>query len=75
MYHDPQTSPDRISKRLRCLATDGAALYDRAERGEPMGERDLALAIDLIQQYVDVLSDMEDMEFEIYEVAAVEVML
>ena len=64
MYHVPHIS-NRTSDRLHRLATDGAALYERAARGEPMGPRELAQAIELNQQYVDVLQEMEDSLFEI----------
>ena len=75
MYHDPQVSRDQLSKCLRQLATKGADLYRRAEAGEPMGARELALAIEYNQQYVDILAELEDMDIEILEGAAVEVML
>jgi hypothetical protein len=63
MYHVPHIS-DRISNKLHRLATNGAALYEAAARGEPMGPRELAQAIELNQQYVDVLAEMEDAPFE-----------
>jgi hypothetical protein len=63
MYHAPHIS-DHISTKLHRLATDGAALYEAAARGEPMGPRELAQAIELNQQYVDVLAEMEDAPFE-----------
>lgn len=34
-------------------------LYDRAERGEPMSERELAQVIELNQRYVEILKDLE----------------
>jgi hypothetical protein len=40
-------------------------LYRRAERGEPMGPRELAQAIELNQQYCDVLAELEDMPLDI----------
>jgi hypothetical protein len=40
-----------------------------------MGPRELAETIELNQQYYDLLCEMEDMEIEIYESAAIEVML
>jgi hypothetical protein len=75
MFHDPQTSRAQISKRLQQLATEGGALYERAERGEPMGPRELARAIELNQQYVELLEELETMDFGICESASVEVIL
>jgi hypothetical protein len=60
MYHDPHTSRDQLLNRLQRLATNGAALYDRALT-EPMTARDLAQAIEYNQQYVDILAELEDM--------------
>lgn len=44
----------------RPLAARAAALYERAEAGEPMTERDVALAAEYLQQYVDLLDEMLD---------------
>jgi len=61
--------------RLLQVATDGAALYERAARGEPMGPRELAQAIELSQQYVDILAEMEDGDLYLYESEAIRKML
>lgn len=45
--------------RLQAIAAAGAELYDRAERGEPMGPHELSQAFELTQQYIDVLKEME----------------
>ena len=51
-----------------------AALYQRALANDPpMTARDLALAIELNQQYVDILSEMEDMPMSTDESVTVEV--
>lgn len=64
MYLAPTVSRDQISKQLHNLATEGAQLYERAQK-EPMGPRDLAKAIDLNQRYVEVLAELEEAELEI----------
>jgi hypothetical protein len=69
MYNALQTSPDRTLDRLQSLATRGAALYERALT-EPMTARDLALAIDLNQQYVDILAELEDADLTVRPVTA-----
>ena len=74
MYRDRQTSRHQIIQRLRRLAADGAALHERALT-EPMTARDLAQAVEYNQQYVDILSEMEDMSFEIEESPAMEILL
>jgi hypothetical protein len=51
--------------RLEALAAKGAALYERAERGDPMGPRELAQATELNQQYISILEEMENMPLEI----------
>lgn len=63
------TSPARISDGLQRLATEGAALHRRA-LSEPMTARDLALAVELNQRYVDLLTELEDAEFDISSPAA-----
>jgi hypothetical protein len=45
--------------RLEAVAAAGAALYDRAARGEPMGPRELAQAVEYHQQYIGILEEME----------------
>jgi hypothetical protein len=60
MFHAPAISRDQILQRLQRLATDGAALYARAERGEPMGPRELAQAVEYNQRYIEVLTELED---------------
>jgi hypothetical protein len=69
MSHALITSPDRTLDRLQSLATRGAALYERA-LAEPMTARDLALAIDLNQQYVDILAELEDADLTVRPVTA-----
>jgi hypothetical protein len=49
-----------LGARLIELARKAAALYDRAARGEAMTARDLALAVEYSQQYVDILDQMQD---------------
>jgi hypothetical protein len=61
MFNAPAISRDQIFKRLQRLATDGAALYERAERGEPMGPRELAQAVEYNQRYIEVLTELEDL--------------
>jgi hypothetical protein len=34
-------------------------LHDRAAKGEPVGERELAQAMELNQRYVDILKELE----------------
>lgn len=57
----PTLTRVRISPqaRLQDVAAKGAALYERAERGKPMGPRELSEAFELTQQYIDILKEME----------------
>jgi hypothetical protein len=70
MYHDPHTSRDQLLNRLQRLATNGAALYERALT-QPMTARDLAQAIEYNQQYIEILTELE----EVIEIEEVEVAL
>lgn len=51
--------------RLNILAAKGAALYERAARGELMGPRELSQAVEYHQQYIDILEEMERMPVQI----------
>lgn len=44
---------------IAAIARMAANLHDRAERGEPMGDRELAQVVELNQRYVDILKDLE----------------
>lgn len=50
--------------RLRTLASRASDLYERAERGEEMTARDLALAIQYNQEYIDILEELEHADLE-----------
>jgi hypothetical protein len=50
--------------RLRAVVMAGAALYEAAARGDPMGPREVAMAVDINQQYIDILEEMENMPIE-----------
>lgn len=59
--------------RLRAVIMAGAALYEAAERGDPMGPREAAQAVEINQQYIDILEEMEHMPLEISSGQFVEV--
>jgi hypothetical protein len=63
----PTRTRNRVSPqtRLEALAAKGAALYERAERGDPMGPRELAQACEYHQQYINILAEMERMPLEV----------
>ena len=58
MYQSQIADRESIRDRLSTITSNAAALYERA-LSEPMTERDLALAVEYNQQYVDLLSELE----------------
>lgn len=61
--HSP--APVSLRDRLQAVAAAGARLHEAALRGDPMGPRELAQAVELNQQYVDILEEMETAPIDI----------
>ena len=53
-------SPEYFRERIQEVAHKAAELYNRAANGDLMTIRDLALAMEYNQQYIDLLDDMQD---------------
>ena len=55
-----QVSPEYFRERIQEVARKAAELYNRAAAGDLMTIRDLALAMEYNQQYIDLLDEMQD---------------
>jgi hypothetical protein len=53
-------TPEFFRGRLAALAHNAALLHERAERGEPMTARDVAIAAEYNQAYIDILTEIEE---------------
>ena len=53
-------SPEYFRERIQEVARKAAELHNRAANGDLMTIRDLALAMEYNQQYIDLLDDMQD---------------
>jgi hypothetical protein len=62
-----------LPDRLEAVAAAGAALYAAAERGDPMGPRELAQAVEYHQQYIGILEEMERAPLNVDQSVTVEV--
>ena len=54
-----KNSMSRTPILIAAIARMAAGLHDRAAKGEPMGERELAQVVELSQRYYEILKDLE----------------
>ena len=55
-----QRTPEYFRSRLADLARSAARLYERAEAGDQMTARDVAIAAEYNQAYIDILTEIEE---------------